>query len=83
MSKIFNGSDVYQVSNANEAFEVMYEIARRALGTFDGYPCRETGFYVDPADAVNIGGDRKLYRVKGTLDGKPYAETDDPNLLSR
>ena len=59
----------------------MDKIARAASGTFEGCSCSETGFYVDADDTVNLGGGRKLYRIKGCLDGKSYAETDDLNLF--
>lgn len=81
MSKIFAGDKVYEVESGREAFRVMDEIARVARGTFGGCLCGETGFYVDPEDTVNLGEGRKLYRIKGSVDGKHYAETDALNLF--
>lgn len=81
MPKIFCGSDVYEVSNIKEAYGVMDEIARRALGTFDGFPCRETGFYVDKDSRINLGNEKHLYRIRGVMGGTYYAETDNPELF--
>lgn len=81
MAKIFCGNKVYEVSNANEACEVMNKITRSARGTFEGCSCVETGFYVDADDTVNLGEGRKLYRIKGSSDDKVYAETDSLELF--
>jgi hypothetical protein len=80
MAKIFCGSGVYEVTNANQACEVMDRIARAYRGTFESYPCGEKGFWVNQDDTVNLGEGRKLYRIKGA-NGKYYAETDSRNLF--
>lgn len=83
MAKIFYGSNCFEVAGTREAEAAMENIARAAWGTFEGCACRETGFYVDPEDTVNLGEGRKLYRIKGSVDGKHYAETDSPDLFRK
>ncbi|MCK9324476.1 MAG: hypothetical protein M0P69_03175 [Bacteroidales bacterium] len=81
MPKIFCGSKVYEIANANEAYAVMGKIARKARGTFEGCHCSETSFYVDVERKHNMGEGRFMYDIMGSLDGRAYAETDDLNLF--
>lgn len=76
--KIFHGGSVYEVTTQADAYEIMYQIARSAQGTFEGCQCSETGFWVDAENPV-CGG--ILYPVKGCKADQYYAETNDKTLF--
>ncbi len=81
VTKIFYGSETFDVVSKAEAYEVMVNIARKASGTLGSTPVKETGFFVDERNPISIGAGMCLYTIKGSLDSKPYAETNNRNLF--